>query len=260
MTLIIGIKCSDGVIVGADGAATLGSLDTRTAEQPTKKLYIHHNKIIIGVSGAVGLGQRLNAEIDRLYSGGGLANKEPDQAMTIMSTSLREHILPELKVAAETGKVVGNAALNSAITASLIALPIKHKPCLFQFDHQGSPEESTEELPFACVGSGQTIADPFLGFIRRVFWNNGCPNINQAIFATIWTLQHAISLNTGGVSEPIQIMGLIKPENGDWEAKEYSETELSEHKEAIIAVEGKLKEFKQEFHASSEAEDIPTPQ
>ena len=38
MTLIVGIKCSDGIVVAADGAATLGSFGQQTAKQPVKKL------------------------------------------------------------------------------------------------------------------------------------------------------------------------------------------------------------------------------
>ncbi len=38
MTLIIGIKCSDGIVMGADGAATFATLGQPTIRQETKKL------------------------------------------------------------------------------------------------------------------------------------------------------------------------------------------------------------------------------
>jgi 20S proteasome alpha/beta subunit len=41
MTLIIGIKCSDGIVMGADGAATFGSLGQQTIRQGTKKLEVN---------------------------------------------------------------------------------------------------------------------------------------------------------------------------------------------------------------------------
>lgn len=59
MTLIVGIKCADGVVMGADGAATLGNpvVGQATVTQPVSKLHIVDNRILMGGSGAVGLSQ-----------------------------------------------------------------------------------------------------------------------------------------------------------------------------------------------------------
>ncbi len=261
MTLIIGIKCKDGsIVMGADGAATFGALGTPTAMQPTKKLSILQDQIIVGVSGPVGLGQRLKGEMDKLYQAGGLSGKVPFEAMTIISQKFRNHILPELETARISAPVLGNGvATQSALCSTLVALPIKHKSSLFQFDHQGSPEETNDDLPFASIGSGQAIADPFLGLIRRVFWDGDCPpNINEAIFATFWTLRHAISVSPGGVSDPIQMMSLVK--NGsDWVAKEYSKEEMEEHEEAIKAAEKSLQDFRKSIVSPKATQEIPKP-
>ena len=59
MTLIIGIKCKDGIVLGADGAATLGAMGQRTILQPMKKLEIISSAMVLGVSGP----RRIRAEI-----------------------------------------------------------------------------------------------------------------------------------------------------------------------------------------------------
>lgn len=43
MTLIIGIKCRDGIVMGADGAATFEALGQHTIRQETTKLDILEN-------------------------------------------------------------------------------------------------------------------------------------------------------------------------------------------------------------------------
>lgn len=262
MTLIIGIKCNEGVVVASDGAATMGSLGTRTVEQPTKKLDILQNKIIIGVSGPVGLGQRIKGEIDTLYASkdpvNGLLGKKPYETMTIISTKIRQHIFPELDAATRARNVIGNVALDSVLSASLVAIPLNTEAHLFQFDQQGAPEETLATLPYTSIGSGQTIADPFLGFIRRIFWQTSCPNLNDGIFAAVWTLQHAISVNPGGVSYPIQV-ATLKHDGKNWIAREYSDLELQEHNEAVTAAENKLLHFKETIVKASEAQDIPQP-
>ncbi len=65
MTLIIGLKCSDGIVVGYDGAATLANIARlRTVIQPVPKLAIIRDKMIVGVSGPVGLGQVFCDRVD----------------------------------------------------------------------------------------------------------------------------------------------------------------------------------------------------
>ena len=68
MTIIVAIKCKDGVVVGSDGAATLGSLGQSTISQPmTTKLDIIQKQIILGLSGPVGLGQLYAAQLATLW-------------------------------------------------------------------------------------------------------------------------------------------------------------------------------------------------
>jgi ATP-dependent protease HslVU (ClpYQ) peptidase subunit len=83
MTLIVGIKCRNGIVMGADGAATLGALGQQTIRQETEKLDILENRIIVGVSGPVGLGQRIRAEIHTLWTDSRvrLVDKKPEEAM-----------------------------------------------------------------------------------------------------------------------------------------------------------------------------------
>ena len=114
MTLIIGIKCSDGVVLGADGAATFGSLGRETIRQPvTRKLEILGGRIVVGVSGPAGLGQRFRGEIEALWDNRGFVAKS--------------------------------------------SLPTKAN------------------------------ADPFLAFVRRIFWPKRLPTVDEATFTT-WPL------------------------------------------------------------------------
>jgi 20S proteasome alpha/beta subunit len=258
VTLIIGIKCSDGIVVGADGAATLGALGTSTVRQPTKKLDILMNSVIVGVSGPVGLGQRIRGEIEALYQDKKLSNKKPFEAMTIMRETLWKHVSVELQAAASASQAIGPVATRSALCSTLVALAVAKSPCLFQFDQQCAPEEATSDLPFVAIGSGQQIADPFLALLRRVFWKDVAPSIADGIFATFWILDHAIRTHPGGVAEPKQI-AVLHRENGTWFAKELSPEELKEHEEAVAAAEASLANFRKELQQPGTQSDPPKP-
>lgn len=248
--------------MAADGAATLGSMGQHTAQQPIKKLSALKGRIIMGVSGPVGLGQLLKGKMESMWDAGELSGKRPHEAMSIMSKGFRDHILPELQVAQVARNAIGNVGLTSALSSTLVAVPVSKELCLFQFDQQGAPEQVTDELPFASVGSGQPIADPFLGLLRRVFWSDHQPTIEEGLFAAVWTLDHAIKVHPGGVAEPMQVMTL-KRDGSSIVTKELSEAELMEHKEAVrsgeSAMADSLVEFRKSISGKEGAAEIPQP-
>src|SRR3989442_124393 len=95
MTLIVGILCQDGIVVGADGAASLGVLGQMTARQPVKKLSLMASPLpmIVGVSGSVGMAQRITCIFSELYNENKLSGKSgsrmrPAEAMAVIRQEL----------------------------------------------------------------------------------------------------------------------------------------------------------------------------
>ncbi len=255
MTLIIGIKCSDGVVLGSDGAATFGTLGNTTIRQPIRrKLKIRQQCLVIGTSGPVGLGQRYAHELQELWASKKLSGAQPEAAMVLISQAFRAHCLAEIEVARQVSSLVGHAAAQSALAHTVVALPLRKKPCLIQFDHQGCPELASEDLPFISIGSGQQIADPFLALLRRLLWPDRQPTLAEGTFAVTWTLHHAIETNAGGVADPKQVVWLKESA-----AKELAEDELEEHLQLVQEVEGRLTTFIGQGDSSEYAPDIPSP-
>lgn len=245
MTLIIGIKCSDGIVMGADGAATFGALGQQTIRQAVKKLASIDNQLIVGVSGHIGLGQRITGTMEDLWHKNVLGReKRSYEVMDTVRKAIGEHIVTEMKVAGEISKLLGQGlASTSAVSFTVMAMPADDQLRLYHFGCAGEPEEATATLPFVAVGSGQTRADPFLAFIRKIFWNDSLPTISQGIFATVWSLLHAIRTDPGGVAEPIQLMTLTKGTKHPSIVKEFDEVELQEHRQAVEAAEQYISKF-----------------
>jgi hypothetical protein len=106
------------------------------------------------------------------------------------------------------------------------------------------------------MGSGQPITDPFLGLMRRVFWPNSVPLLNEGIFAATWALKHVIELNPGGINGPPQIATLdLKTKK----AKLLSDPELEEHMNNAKGAEVYLREYKAilQGKASHSVPEIP---
>ena len=239
-----------------------------TVRQPVRKLSIIEDKIIMGTSGPVGLGQRLADEMSAVWRSQALLNKSPEAAMAHLRVEFfNKHISVEMQAASMARNVIGAAAQASAVTQTVLALPLRKRLCLIQFDHQGAPELATTDLPFIAIGSGQPIADPFLAFLRRVLWRHHCkasdplPQLGDGITGALWTLQHAILTNPGGVSDPIQVV-ILRRDGGDYSARELTDAELAEHKQAIAALEGKIGDEwvrLREAPAAGDAPPVPMP-
>ena len=217
MTLIVGAVCSEGIAIGADSGATfvpgnVGGIGNGqgTAMQPTSKLHVVDAKLVMGVSGAMGLGQKYLDRVEELLKAGQLSQNQ-DSLATVqrkIEEALWKDTSVEIARANQVyGPTLGVNAVQTVSTHSLIALSVGRgkKPCLLQCDFQGKTEASNPDLPFVAVGSGQPIADPFLSFLRRIFWKKGELSLRDGIFAIAWTLDHAIKESPGGLSEPIEV-------------------------------------------------------
>ncbi|WP_428939674.1 hypothetical protein [Fontivita pretiosa] len=241
MTLIVGIKCSNGIVVGADGAASLGVMGQMTALQPVKKLAIIQSKIILGVSGPIGLFQRIQGIVPSFPH---LTGRSKTEVMGDLRKAIWKDILQlEFEAATLTSKVIGPAANLSCVCSAMFALPVKNNElALIHLDQNASPEAASDDLPFAAIGSGQPLADPFLAFIRRIFWPGRLPNLAEGEFAIWWTLHHAIKTAPGGIAEPKQ-MAVLQIDAGKVIARELSSAEMQEHEEAVGNAERHLSEF-----------------
>lgn len=163
--------------------------------------------------------------------------------MRELQRSIGGEVVPGIEHAKKVAPLIGQqGAASSALCWTLVALPVRGKPCLIQLDQQCAPELATEDLPFVALGSGQGIADPFLAFLRRVFWQDRIPSLADGVFAVAWTLHQAIATTPGFVADPRQV-AVLQKEGQDWKAKILSEEELEEHNQQIEAAETYLRDF-----------------
>jgi hypothetical protein len=91
---------------------------------------------------------------------------------------------------------------------SLVAVAVKKEPQLFQFDYGGAPERASEKLPFISLGSGQSMADPFLAFLKRILWKDRRPTMAEGRLVAAWTIRHVSQTAFGGIGGPIQLASL----------------------------------------------------
>lgn len=259
MTLIIGVRCGDGVVIGSDSVTTYSSPDgQRTIEQETEtKIRLIKNSALYASAGAVGPSQDVLSTLDSNWKN---INKKP--RYHTVKKEVADRISGQIKFYArrmEETLVIANRDqpfVTKVDIESLIALPIDSDFHLFRFDEHGNPEEYTSDLPIVTIGSGQVQADPFLAFVKRVAWNDEQPNtVKQGIVGVLWTLRYVIARNSAlGVGGQPSI-GILEMADEKWRASVLYGDRLSFYVDAIDDVEKALYVHLNQYETSS----IPLP-
>lgn len=247
MTILIGVLCQDGVVVGADSSATFGAgPQYKTIEQKCKKIEVVEEKVIVAGTGQVGLGQRFNYVVQEYWKERGFQ---------------KHHLEVGRELSAKCISNFASSQVAKGQYGSLLAYTAGGKYHLCEFaiaDFQ--PEFKDSNMWYVSMGSGQLIVDPFLGLMRKVFWGDSPPRCNEGIFYVAWALQHAIELNPGGINEPMQIAVLQSTGGGNIKARCLDDQELSEHLDHVRGVNEYLAKYKDILQGRIGSPDIKLPE
>jgi Proteasome subunit len=247
VTVLVGIKCKDGIVIGSDSSVTFGAGGGSTIEQTARKIEIIEGSIICAGTGQLGLGQRFCHQLTEGYKNKRFAN------LGAIDTG---RVMTELAIG-DFSKTQVKAGQYGA----LVAFVAKKELQLCEFastDFQ--PELKTDQIWYASMGSGQAIADPFLGLMRKVFWGNGMPNLSDGAFIAAWTLKHTIDVNAGGVNGPINLATLRMVDDRPV-AVYLTQEQLEQHLESVAGAETHLAAYRDALQGSGHADvpDVPRP-
>jgi len=138
---------------------------------------------------------------------------------------------------------------------ALVAYPTDKGSQLCEFAIRDlQPELKSSKSWFVSMGSGQLICDPFLGLLRRVFWKEKPPKLNEGIFAVTWALSHAVELNPGEIKDPIHLAIL---ESGSGSASRLDQNQIGEHLENVAAAEAHLATYFENLSGRGQAPPVP---
>jgi 20S proteasome alpha/beta subunit len=257
MTLIVGIKCTDGIVMCGDGALT------STIRQSSRKLSIIQPDILVGFAGALGLAQRQTGLMSRVLTTENarqqIAGWSLDQAMGELRVLFWPAIEQEMKIAASALAEVAQVALNSAIVELMVALPCGNVPQLMRFNTAAAPEACTDMLDCFAIGSGRMMADPFLAFLKDSLYNGNPLSLADGRFIATLTMRHAIRTNPGGIADPIQMVVLESQGAGGFSARELEQSELDEHERAADAFFQHVGQYQQGAGGPPTASESPPP-
>ncbi len=229
MTLVVGILCSDGVVMASDSAATYGDASaslTIGQQQVTKLKQVGTCYCLYASSGAIGISQILSSAIEKAFNAGELASgrdvKTPPDSMHKLGQLVAQHVQPYFRNASLGAEFLGHGAAGMTVTcSSLVAYCFQNQPCLFQ----------------------------------RVLWRNAQPSLAQGRFAAAWTIRHATETNPGGVGGPLQMATL----SIEATTPKIEFSGFEQHQSAIDGAEDALRGYFAKGDVPQEPPEAPKP-
>lgn len=209
MTILVGVKCTDGIVIGADSMTTSAMGPNPLVQAPiAEKLQLVGNKAILACTGAVGLAQRVKIVADEMWnkkqftgSGMGTATNLAGQVLTNFGSS---HVQKHPQLGINFG--------------ALLAMVVQDVPYLVEFGSVDFQPELKEGKHFyVAMGSGQVLADPFLAFVKRVLWKDKMPDVEQAKIGIYWVLNYTCGQAVGMVGGDLKL-GVLRRQGVDWTA------------------------------------------
>ena len=257
MTLLVTVLCSDGGVIGADKQATHGSLGMMTVGQPLTKISIVSPEVLFASSGHHGMSQQFEAFIVQMTAEQFFRKNNYSVGIRRVQDHFRPIVEGGFKTAAAAAQILGQAAQADCICSSILATPFKDGLKLVEVTPQVAVEYLTPELSFLSMGSGKATADPFLGFLKDIFWPNRLPSVREGALAAYWTIKHATDLRVSGVGMGIELFTIEK--SGDsYTVRNLDETETAEHDDFISSCEDSLRSVATKM-AAGPVTPAPTP-
>jgi len=230
MTILVGVKCSDGVVIGADSAVTsaaIPGMHVMTEIGASKiELPFGGEPLIVATTGSVGMALRLFDELRDNYSTGQNIKRWARHSSVKFATSLAAIVTNNFRSA--FAPVMQNPQIGFGLGA-LVAYIAEDKPQLVEFDHvQFQPDFKGvtdangrwRTRPYATMGSGQPMGDPFLAEANSLlFGADGIPSLKQGRILATWALKHVIKYNAGGIGGAIQLAVIERNDQKQWQAQ-----------------------------------------
>jgi 20S proteasome alpha/beta subunit len=248
MTALVGVLCSDGVVIGTDSASSFVAGQIFTIKQKVQKAFVFNDgNVIVAGSGQVGMGQRFNDVVQKVFTNNKCKNKRPLDIARELATEARNDFAGTKAHENQFGALVGFASLK--------------KPQLCEFAQRDfQPELKNPKMWFVSMGIGQPITDPFLGLIKKAFFQETQPTLAEGIFTVNWALANVIDLCVGHIDGPAQIAVLFpKDMSGNFGVRILTDDEIAEHNDSARAAERHLGLYKQQLGTTATSPSIPEP-
>lgn len=228
MTLILGVACEEGLVLAADGQATVQSAGLRV-KFGASKLRVPWTNLAYGGAGHVGLIQRVSRDLENTYG-------KPDAFVSDHPNDVRKKVTTTIaKTVRELvqGQYLSPPNQEPALASFLFAGHTNGGQVLFQI----TPllvDESAVEPGYCAIGSGELF--PYIAMTGLGHFGVTRRNLRETKLLTMRVMQDAIDVADAGIGPPISLVQITSPPKGSGpgSATLLDEGELQSLSEAVL--------------------------
>jgi 20S proteasome alpha/beta subunit len=249
MTVVVAFYCDDGIVVAADSMITPSMGGMFVGHHHGIKVDVLSGNQIFAFSGDQGQAARFKIVADASHENISTNPFAINYPLSLSSAMVQSF--------GSTGIAADKIGVNT-----VVAYPYNntHQCCVFEGAIQ--PRLLDANHYYVALGSGKTSADPFLRFLDDIFCQRVQPKVKDALFLSVWTIQHVIDTTFGLVDGPIRVVVMERNGTGALEARLLSPSETGEHVQAIEAASAALRNWRvglESGAAAGGATPLPTP-
>lgn len=247
MTVVVAFHCSDGAVVASDSMLTPSMGGINVGHHSGIKCRVIPGPQLFAFAGDQGQAARF-----RFFAESMVSQIAASPHALLHSVDLSRSILTQLD---STGIPPNSVGVNAVL--AFIHGAGCHC-CVFEAALQ--PRLLDDDHCYAALGSGKLSADPFLRFIFDTFCTPGQPPpVHLAAFLAVWTVQHVINVNPGGVAGPIRVSIFERNVTGSFDAKELSTAEIEAHTLAVDNAAKSLRDWRNGIQGGAAARNVEAP-
>ena len=243
MTIVVAFLCTDGVVVAADSMVTAYVGKMPAVQHTGKKVSILNGQQVFAFAGSTGLADRFRSIANDTHAEiAGVARPldYPVRLSQIMWDQFQS-----------TG-IKNTDAIN---LRTVLAYVHGDEPHCCIFEGRIQPRLLNKDRFYTSLGSGTVSVAPFLPFLVKVFCKNPLPNVREGVFLATWAIKHVIETAPGFVAGPIRVVTLEHDDQDAFVARELSDVEIEEYRQAIDSALMSLRGWRDGF----QTKDVPPP-
>ena len=252
MTVLIGLLCSNGAVLGADRAVThTDSSKMPVAEGELQKITVFEGgRAAVAISGNVGGGQLVVDSLRKFSdetAGGASKSRTEAVALDTIREALQQRSNDYLRAFKELGfqglpasewiKDASKKVIGSGIYIRGVGSGGKCRPCVVTFDGGYEVEHLQDGVPFSAAGTGSHFAIPYMLMLRELLFLKVLPDVDQGMKAVYWALDATIRARAGfGVGQGIDLAVLQATMDGSFRVRLLVQGEL----EALAVIQSEI--------------------
>ncbi len=241
MTVVLGLLCKDGVVLGADGASSIVDRNLNIGYEKAKiRIWSEGNTTLGATAGSAEFGQSCRYGVKKLLQDSASPPTDVRAFGDAWSAFVRQDFEKwDLKFEGDE---------------ALIAVDLGKRPGLFKLSGCNMfPSIIQPEAWSQAIGNSSQIIESFFEFLKDTFWSDALPTVAAARLGATWAVQHTIETRGLGVNGPVNV-GELRGGHGN---RPYI-APRADIEECLEAMKDMLKQYLLSQHAIGRPKAPPT--